>query len=388
MKTISTHLAIHTSMLASLALFGLTTRATAADAQPRKHVAVSQAAVDTDDGGGKKEPLDCEWLPFPDDAKFKLLGLPWFKENSPKLWRMPKGRFDALTTGVKNRCKAPAGGRILIRCNSTKLGLKVTPSNKGNRKGFDVYINGEFLRSVVAEEPNKEAELALFASLDNKEKEIVIYLPNQQEVTIAAIGVDKGTKFSPPEHKFARPLPVVFYGSSVCQGSGASRPGMTYEGILCRELNLDYVSLGFGGAGKAEPAVVDLVNSIPACCYVFDLGKSYGMQDATAYKNMVQAVRKSHPDVPILCLTPITSTREVRDESYSKKSIHTRTVMRDPVNELIKAGDKRLFLIEGEDLLGFNEHDGLSKDGVHPSDQGYGRIAKKLLPTVKKALGL
>ena len=39
------------------------------------------------------------------------------------------------------------------------------------------------------------------------------------------------------------------------------------------------------------------------------------------------------------------------------------------LNELIKAGDKRLFLVEGEDLIGFKEHQALSKDGIHPSDQ-------------------
>jgi lysophospholipase L1-like esterase len=103
---------------------------------------------------------------------------------------------------------------------------------------------------------------------------------------------------------------------------------------------------------------------------------------------MLQTVRQSHPNVPIICLTPITSAREVRDESYSSRSVHTRTVMRDAANELITAGEKNLYLLEGEYLLGFNEHEGLSKDGVHPADQGYSIIAKKLVPTLKKALGM
>ena len=59
-----------------------------------------------------------------------------------------------------------------------------------------------------------------------------------------------------------------------------------------------------------------------------------------------------------------------------------------PVNELIKGGETNLYLLEGEYLLGFNEHERLSKDGVHPADQGYYIIAQKLLPTVEKALGL
>jgi hypothetical protein len=336
----------------------------------------------------RKERLDFEWHPFPDGARFGLLGLHWFDENKPKLWRMPEGRFESLPKGVRGRCTAPAGGRIAIRCNTTKLALRLTHLTKGSLHGFDVYIDGRFFRSAVAEKPAVETELVLFSSLEDRVKDILVYLPCHQEVMIRSVGVDRNTEFASPEHRYARPLPVVFYGSSVCQGSGASKPGMTYEAILCRELNLDFVNLGFGGAGKAERSVVDLVNSIPACCYVFDLGKSYGMQDKTAYEGMLQTVRKAHPDVPIVCITPITSSLEVHSKSYSEKSVHTRTAMREAVNGILQSGEKNVYLIEGTDLLGFDEHDGLSKDGVHPSDHGFSIIARKLLPTMKKALGL
>lgn len=336
----------------------------------------------------KKAPLDVEWMPFPDKSKFKVSGLYWFDENSPKLLRMPVGQLKSLPGGVRRRCTVPAGGRILIKCNTTKMGLKVIPHNKGSLKGFDVYIDGKFYRSVVAEEPGIETELVLFRDLDNREKEIEVYLPCHQEVLIRSVGVDKGTSFSAPVYRYAKPLPVVFYGSSVCNGNGATKPGMTYEAKLCRDLNLDFVNLGFGGAGKAEKVVVDLVTTVPACCYVFDLGKSYGMQDKTAYLNMLKNIRAGHPGVPIICITPITSALEVHSKSYADKSVHTRTVMREAVKEALAAGDRNLYLVEGPDLLGFDDHDGLSKDGVHPSDYGYGIIAERLKPTVKKALGM
>ena len=336
----------------------------------------------------KPPKLDCAWLPFSDTEKFKVLGLWWFEENKSNLWRMPKAQFDSLPKGVKARSRCPSGGRILLKCDTSQLGLKVLPQNKGALKGFDVYVNGSFVRSAGAEEPKVETEVVLFRDLDRKEKEIVIYMPYHQGILIRGIGVDKDTKFSAPEQKFARPQPVVFYGSSVCQGNGALKPGMTYPAKLCRDLNLDFVNLGFGGAGKAEANVVDLVNSIPACCYIFDLGKSYGMQDATAYQTMLQTVRKSHPKVPLICLTPITSAREVYSKAYANRSQHTRDAMREAANKLIQSGEKGVYLLEGADLLGFDEHDGLSRDGVHPTDYGYSIIARKLLPVTKKALGL
>jgi hypothetical protein len=375
-----------------LALVGLVTSLSARQtnsAPPsamREEPAPDPTEEDTEVAGKPKIPFN--WLPFPDNARFKVLGLYWFEENNPKLWRMPAGQFDALPKGVKRQCRLSSGGRILLRCDTANLGLKILPQNKGSLKGFDVYVNGKFVKSTYAEEPNIEVELVLFKDLDKQEKEIVIYLPYHQGVLIKGIGVDENTKFSAPGHKYAKPLPVVFYGSSVLQGNGALKPGMTYPAKVCRDLNLDFVNLGFGGAGKAEPNVVDLVSSIPACCYIFDLGKSYGMQDATAFKKMLQTLRKAHPNIPLICITPITSVREVYSKAYAERSRHTRDAMREAANEFMQSGEKGVFLLEGTELLGFEEHDGLSRDGVHPTDYGYSIIAGKLLPTIKKALAL
>ena len=329
-----------------------------------------------------------EWLSFPDSTKFKVLGLHWFEANQPKLWRLPVTAFQTLPKGVQNGCRYPAGGRILLKCDSTSLGVSLVCSNAGSLRFLDVYVDGKYHGSAGAKGAGAAAEVVLFQGVEKKEHEIMIYLPNRQEIVIRAIGVDKGTKFGKPEHTFAAPLPIVYYGSSVCQGHGAQHAGMSYEAILARELNLDFVNLGFGGAGKAEEVVVKLVNAIPACCYVFDLGKSYGAQDMTPFKLMLEAIRKAHPDTPMLCLTPITSAREVKDESYSKRSIHDRTVMREAVEAFVKDGGRNVQLVQGEDLLGFKDHAGLSKDGVHPQDEGYALIASRLSPLIRKALNL
>jgi hypothetical protein len=329
-----------------------------------------------------------DWRAFPDETRVTLLGLPWFKANNPKLWRMPQDAFPSLTSGVRGRCRIPSGARLMLRSNSADLAIRIQAKGKSNSRGLDVYLDGRFYRSAVPGEAEGDADLLLFSGLDRKDREITVYLPHDQELTIAAVGVDKGATVAPAAHKFARPLPVVFYGSSVCQGTGAGKPGMTYEAVLCRELNLDFVNLGFGGAGKAEDSVVELVNSLPACCYVFDLGKSYGSQDKTAFERMLRKIRASHPDTPIICMTPITSSVELHSADYSARSVHTRTVMREAVAAVLAGGDKRLRLLEGTDLLGFDEHDGLSKDGVHPSDYGYILIARRLAPVIKKALGL
>jgi hypothetical protein len=329
-----------------------------------------------------------EWHGFPDAAKFGVRGLPWFAENSPKFWRMPGQAMESLPKGVQGRSKCPSGGRIVMRSTTSRLALRAAAVKTENVAKFDAYVDGRAFRSATVGKFGAETELMLFEGLGGKEKEIVVYLPHLQEVVVTAIGVDVDAQFRRPEPQYAQPLPVVFYGSSVCQGSGSSSPGQTYAAVVCRNLNLDFVNLGFGGAGKAEADVVELVMSVPACCYVFDLGKSYGAQDATAFKTMLQSIRRKRPEVPLIVLTPITSARELQDPAYSERSIHTRTVMRGPARDIMQAGDGRVFLVEGEDLLGFKEHDALSKDGVHPTERGYAIIAARLSPILNKALGL
>lgn len=333
-------------------------------------------------------PAELRWHAFPDDPKFSVLGLPWFEANRPSLWRVPVKVATTLPKGVQNRAKCPSGARIAFHSTTRRLVLRTAAPVTGGAKRFATYVNGRACPPGNAEAPDAKNEYTLFTGLDRAAKEIVIYLPHLQELEVTALGFDPDADVGYPNHAYARPLPVVFYGSSVCQGSGALNPGETYAAILGRDLNVDFINLGFGGAGKAEPEVVEWVNSIPASCYVFDLGKSYGAQDATAFIAMLQAIRQRHPGIPLIVATPITSAKEVKEPAYSERSVHTRTVMRQAYHALVAAGEKQLYLVAGEDLLGFKDHATLSKDGVHPSERGYALIAARLAPTLRQALGL
>ena len=328
------------------------------------------------------------WYAFPDDARFKVCGLHWFEDNQPLLWRFPKDVVDRLPAGVARKVPFPSGGRLLMKSDTSTLGLKVLAKNIGNGRGLDVYLNGNFYRSVVVEEVDAEVEVLFFHEFERDDREIVIYLPYHQEIEIQAIGVDGDATLQSLEPTFRSTLPIVFYGSSICQGSGAFKPGMTYSAIIGRALGIDFVNLGFGGAGKAEPEVVELVSAIPACCYVFDLGKSYGLQDSAPYRAMLHTIRDAHPDTPIVCVTPITSALEIYTEMQAERSVHTRAVAQEAVEAALSAGVSNLHLVDGVALLTFNEHDSLSADGLHPSDMGYDLIAQRLMPILKEVIDL
>ena len=59
----------------------------------------------------------------------------------------------------------------------------------------------------------------------------------------------------------------------------------------------------------------------------------------------------------------------------------------EAVEAALLAGVSNLHLVDGVELLRFDEHDGLSADGLHPSDMGYDLIAHRLIPILEKVIG-
>jgi hypothetical protein len=250
-------------------------------------------------------------------------------------------------------------------------------------RGFDAYVDGRYWASATLGE-EKEQVLTLLGALPGQMRDVVIYLSPFQRVESLSVGLDRAARLEPPA-AYAEPLPVVFYGSSIAQGACAGRPAMSYEAILARSLNVDFVNFGFSGSGKGEPEVVALVAGVPACCYVFDLGKSYGMQPPEVYARMLEDVREVRPGVPFICITPIFSTRESYSTEYADLSRHVREATAEAVKQRIASGDGAIYLVDGLELLGPDDADGF-QEGVHPNDLGFWRIAERLEPILQKAL--
>ena len=199
------------------------------------------------------------------------------------------------------------------------------------------------------------------------------------------IGLDKNAaiEFASP---FAVGAPVVFYGTSITQGGCASRPGMSYQAILGRQLNLNHVNLGFSGNGKGEAAVARAVAEIDAAAFVLDFAQNNSDVDSLAqvYDPFIGILRERHPDTPIVSITPIYAASEA---TGSQRNEQMRALIRKVVSRRIAAGDTHLQLVEGTDLLGPSRVDGLV-DGTHPNDLGFQWMAEGLAERLRKVLGL
>jgi hypothetical protein len=330
--------------------------------------------------------------------ELEVKGLPWLKENNGELLRLPLRLEKSVPAAVWGLSKSPAGARIRFRTNSKKVAVKLEyPSapNMANmhafgQTGVDLYADGVYLATATADKEaaaGKVYEKTFELGARAAERDITLYLPLYKPVKVLGVAVEKDAKVT-KARPFAVARPVVFYGTSITQGGCASRPGMSYQAIVGRALNLDHVNLGFSGNGKGEPALAQAVAEIDAACYVLDFAQNNRTVESLSqvYGPFLDAVRAKRPGVPIVAITPIYSAREAaatEPTDTQKMRDHIRQV----VSKRIADGDKLLQLVEGTDLLGPAQVDGLV-DGVHPNDLGFEWMARGLETRLRKVLGL
>jgi lysophospholipase L1-like esterase len=336
------------------------------------------------------------WIPLP-SSQFEIDGLPWYGENGGELYRLPAKLKDTYRQPVWELAQSPSGGRIRFRSNTSILAIRLEypqPPNMKNmhafgQTGVDLYADGVYRTTAIADRdaaPGKTSEFTYFKDQPPIDREITLYLPLYMPVKVLAIGLDGEARVQPAK-PFAASGPVVFYGTSITQGGCASRPGMSYQAILGRMLNLDFVNLGFSGNGKGEPELARAVASINASCFVLDFAQNNPSVDSLAqvYAPFLETTRSAHPDTPVLVITPIYSAHESWSRDARLEGM--RELIRQVAAKRIAAGDHHLEIVEGTDLLGPWQGDGLV-DGTHPNDLGFQWMAEGVAGRIAKMLNL
>lgn len=336
--------------------------------------------------------LAAAWLTLL-DARLEVNGLPWLAENQGELIRLPRRLKDKLPPAVWDLGLSPSGGRIRFRTDSTRIAIRLeypSPPNMANmhaygQTGVDLYIDGMYRSTAIAPKdaaPGKTVEYVFFEGLPKQAREILLYLPLYKPVKVLGLGLDDDARVE-KARRFAVTKPVVFYGTSITQGGCASRSGLSYQAILARQLNIDFVNLGFSGNGKGEPVVAGMVSEIDAAAVVLDFAQNNQKVESVreVYEPFLDTVRRKHPKIPILAITPIANAAgPARFEDM-------RQHIREVVAKKIAAGDKLLTLVEGFSLLGPEKIEGLV-DGGHPNDLGFQSMADGLAPHLARVLRL
>ncbi|MFA6103489.1 MAG: SGNH/GDSL hydrolase family protein [Victivallaceae bacterium] len=172
--------------------------------------------------------------------------------------------------------------------------------------------------------------------------------------------------------------PVLFYGSSITHGGCATRTGNNYAAMLCRAVDAPLINLGFSGSGCGEIAIARAVADLKLSAVVMDYDHNAPSVNhlARTHESFFRALREKQPELPVIIMSKC-------DFKGTKDEIKRREVIRKTYENAVKAGDKKVWFIDGETLFGSENRDAC---GCHPNDLGFYRIYRAVLPVLQLAL--
>lgn len=314
------------------------------------------------------------------EEPFKIYGI---YHDGNKYRRIPEDVAEKTNKGVHNRSVSTTGGRVRFITDSPYVAIKANmPHNikfshmsLSGRSGFDMYTYEGGIYKVVKTflPPYNFVDTydGVFDFSDGKKEHLVmIDFPIYNEVYDLYIGIKEGTILKEaPEYKYN--VPIVYYGSSITQGGCASRPGMSYQAILSRKYDVDYINLGFSGSGKGEQIIADYIASLDMSVFVLDYDHNAPTLEhyEKTHEPFYKTVRAAHPNIPIIVMTR--PKVNLSEEELKRIEIARATY------ENAKARGENVYFIPGYELCELSGDEGMV-DGTHPTDLGFFSIASRL----------
>ena len=317
------------------------------------------------------------------DELFALYGV--FYENG-MYRRLPEKVAETVSDGVYALHTHTAGGRIKFSTDSSFVAIKAVMPDIGKMShfamtgsaGFDLYTgkNEEYYNSFVPPFDMTDGYESVIYFNGRGQREITINFPLYSSLSSLYIGLEDSAeiiKTSGYKHN----KPIVFYGSSITQGGCASRPGTSYESIISRALQSDYINLGFSGNAKAEDAMAEYVSSLDMSVFVYDYDYNAPTTEhlERTHQKMFMKIRQKNPHLPVVILSR--PSYMLNDEEKLRLKIIKKTYA-----DAVASGDKNVYFIDGQELMKYAGNDG-TVDGCHPDDLGFYSMAKVLIPQLK-----
>lgn len=327
-----------------------------------------------------------------EEEPFKIYGV--FHEGD-RFRRMPENIAKSVSEGVHYLHSNTAGGRVKFITDSPYVAISVVLDKAWAMNhfaytgvaGFDLYektddgekYRGTFRPPTANESKGYESIIRLDGQ---KQREFTINMPLYTDVKKIYIGLKEGSKISAPG-EYKNEKPVVYYGSSITQGACASRPGMSYEGIIQRALDIDYINLGFSGSAKGEKEIAEYISELDMSLLVMDYDYNAPTPEhlEKTHEPLFKAVREKNPDLPVLMISHLDIFPAIGEEGKKRLEIIERTY-----KNAVQAGDKNVYFIDGATLFSDEIRSDATVDGCHPTDLGFFSMAKKMIPVIKDIL--
>lgn len=234
-------------------------------------------------------------------------------------------------------------------------------------------------------------------------RQVCLWFPVQARLELLDVRASPGATVMPAPVTGAR---WVHHGSSISQCSEALRPTETWPAIVARRTGRHLTNLGIAGECQLDPFMARAIRDLPADLISLELGINVVVDDSmrervfvSALHGFLETLRDGHPVVPILVISPTYAPPLEDHPGPGEFSAHgqlqrgsrqpdaaagalTLTRVREILEHHIALrraeGDPNVHYLDGLTLFGPGDVDALP-DLLHPSPEGYTRMAERLL---------
>lgn len=192
----------------------------------------------------------------------------------------PEGVYDLLVDGVLAGRAGVSGGHVLM---------------------VDMVAgSAEFVPGAMG--------TVRFAGLDDREKDVEIWLPYNERTELAALRTDAPVA---PARDLGRKV-WLHHGSSISHGSDSTSPTTTWPAHASLLGGVELVNLGLGGSALLDPFTARAMRDTPADLISVKIGINLVNTDLMRLRAFTPAVhgfldtlREGHPDTPLLVVSPL-----------------------------------------------------------------------------------
>lgn len=309
-----------------------------------------------------------------------------------KFRRLPEAVAKATNEGVHFLHANTAGGRVRFRTDSPYVAIHVQMPYVGKMPhfaltgaaGFDMYAKeGNEQTYIGTFQPPFDIEDGYESIIECGERrlrEFTVNFPLYSDVASVYVGLAGDATVLTPT-PYTHETPIVYYGSSITQGGCASRPGSSYQSMIARRLDSDYINLGFSGSARGEDTIMQYISGLNMAVFVYDY--DHNAPDIphleSTHERGFLTIREAHPTLPIVLMSR--PKAHLSDDEKQRLAIVRRTYENARARE-----DKNVYFIAGTELAALCGNEG-TVDGCHPTDFGFASMAKALGDVLEEIIG-
>ena len=325
------------------------------------------------------------------NAKFDLYGV-FYDEAQNRFLRLDGEVAERVSAGVKGLNAHTAGGRLRFRTNSKSFAIRVTypafyimshmPISA--QAGFTLLCEDNAQPKLVNmltprfDSANGFEATAGKMHKDGQMHDYILHFPLYGLVGSLTIVLDEDAVVKQGK-KYRDIKPILYYGSSITQGGCASRADASYQAMIAKWNNIDFINLGFSGSAKGEKEMADYLSKIE--CSIFVCDYDYNAPTVEHLKNthypLYKAFRTAQPNTPILFITSPDYDNMLNAEERSE-------VVYQTYQRAKEEGDNKVWFLAGKTLFGDKDRDFCTVDGCHPNDLGFYRMAETIYKKLKE----